>query len=106
MSILPASLAPVRAAVASVLCCPSHLGQLYEADDIAAAINEAAAVDNAPVISARVDTKMLYRAFANAIDEFTLAYDEYFNRPGDGNLLHVRRVAKTGRKAGGKVWTA
>ena len=37
------SLAPVREAVASVVCAPGHSDQLHCADDLAAAITQAAA---------------------------------------------------------------
>ena len=99
MPTLPGVLAPVRAAVASVLRSPDHAGNLYSADDVALALN--VAVD--AVGGALVDVAMILRAFANkAKDEFVLKYDEYFHCHGDGHVLYVRHEAKPGRHEGKK----
>ena len=97
MPTLPCSLAPVRAAVASMLRSPDHAGNLYRADDVATALNIAADVTD----GAAIDTTMLLRAFANeAADEFILRYDEHFHCHGDGNVLYVHRKIKPGRHEG------
>ena len=101
MPILPASLAVVRTAVASLLLSPSHSGCLRNADDIAAALNIAAGVHDRDGTAARVDATLLLRAFAYSTDEYCLPYTS-FHRPGDKNVLYVRRreragVAKTER---------
>jgi hypothetical protein len=76
---------------------PDHAGNLYRADDVAAALNIAADVTD----GAAIDTTMLLRAFANeATDEFVLAYDGHFHCHGDGNVLYVRRKVKPGRHEG------
>ena len=75
MPTLPHSLAPIWAAVASILLSPEHAQKLYGADDVAAALNIAADAFN----GARVDTTMLLRAFANeAVGEFRLNYVIHF----------------------------
>ena len=99
MPTLPGVLAPVRAAVASVLRSSDHAGNLYSADDVALALN--VAVDAAA--GALVDVPMILRAFANeAEDEFILKYDEYFHCHGDGHVLYVRHEANPGRHEGKK----
>ena len=76
---------------------PDHAGNLYRADDVAAALNIAADVTD----GAAIDTTMLLRAFANeAADEFVLTYDGHFHCHGDGNVLYVRRKVKPGRHEG------
>ena len=97
MPTLPCSLAPVRAAVASMLRSPDHAGNLYRADDVATALIIAADVTD----GAAIDTTMLLCAFSNeAADEFVLTYAEHFHCHGDGNVLYVRRKVKPGRHEG------
>ena len=96
MPILPASLAVVRTAVASLLLSPSHSGCLRNADDIAAALNIAAGVHDRDGTAARVDATLLLRAFAYSTDEYCLPYTS-FHRPGDKNVLYVRRRERAGR---------
>ena len=69
MPILPASLAVVRTAVALLLLSSSHSDCLRNADDIAAALNIAAGVDDRDGTAARVDATLPLRAFAYSTDE-------------------------------------
>ena len=56
---LPKKLAPVRAAVASLLLSYHHVGNLYSAGDIANALNTEADVDGNDSINAGVDVTLL-----------------------------------------------
>ena len=99
MSILPRSLAVVRNGVANILLSSGHSGRLYSADDIAGALNNGAAVDENPSITARISVTTLLRAFANcAADSYVLKYDEFFHRAGDTSVLYVRKEIKHGRR--------
>ena len=100
---LPKKLAPVRAAVASILLPQDHVSHLYSAADIANALNVAADVDGNDAINAGVDVTLLLRAFANE------GGDDYFlpcnvlGREESRDVLYVRRTAKHGRKWGNKL---
>ena len=99
MSTLPRSLAVVRNGVANILLSSDHSGRLYSADDIAGALNNGAAVDESPSITARISVTTLLRAFANcAADSYALSYDESFHRAGDTSVLYVRKEIKRGRR--------
>ena len=97
MPILPASLAVVRTAVASLLLSPCHSGCLHNADNIVAALSIATGVHGRDGTDARVNTTLLLRAFANSTDEYCLHYDLAFHRPGDKNVLYVQRRERAGR---------
>jgi hypothetical protein len=80
-----------------------HRNRLYPAEDIANAINIAADVKGNADSSHGVDATLILRAFVNEdADEYTLPYGSVLGRDGDSQILHVRREAKHGRKAGGK----
>ena len=69
MPTLPGVLAPVRAAVASLLLSSCHANHLYSADDIVIILNSTVNVAD----GSRVDATLLLRAFANeAADSFIL----------------------------------
>jgi hypothetical protein len=100
---LPKKLAPVRAAVASILSHYLHVGNLYDAGEIANALNIEADVAGNDAINAGVDVTLLLRAFANE------GGDDYFlpcnvlGREGSRDVLYVRRAIKYGRQRGNKL---
>ena len=61
---LPKHLAPVRAAVASILLLQDHVSRLNSAADISNALNIAADVGGNDAINTDVDATLLLRAFA------------------------------------------
>ena len=94
---------PLRAAVALILIPCNYQSRLYPVEDIANAINIAADVNGNATISHGVDATLILRAFANeGADEYTLPYGSVLGRDGDDHILHVRREAKHGQKAGEK----
>ena len=62
---LPKNLAPVCEAVASILSHYLHVGNLYDAGEIANALNIEVNVAGNNTINAGVDVTLLLRAFAN-----------------------------------------
>ena len=101
---LPKKLAPVPAFVASILLPQDPVSRLYNATDIANAINVAADVDGNDAIDAGVDTTLLLRAFAY---EREGDYEAPYNLLGHGgsrSILCVRREMKHGRKWGNKFF--
>ena len=102
MPTLPRSCAVVRKAVALLLGSPDHSGKLYGGEDVAFLLNNAAGVDDNPDVATRMNVTTLLRSFANdAANVYGLEYDDYFQRPGDSNVLFVRREQKGGRHGRG-----
>ena len=64
MPVLPKHHDPLRLETACILLSPDHSGNLYDTEDIAYAINDAADVTNNPSVSTKVDATALIRAFA------------------------------------------
>ena len=99
---LPKKLAPVRAAVASILLPQDHVSRLYSPADIASALNIAADVDGNDTINAGVDAMLLLRAFVyEGEGDYEVPYN-LLGHWGSRSLLHVRREIKHGRKVRGK----
>ena len=86
MPTLPGALAPVRAAVASLLLPTWHANRLYSADDIAVILNIAADVAD----GVRADATLLLRAFANkAANSFALEYSSYYGHCDRDDIVYV-----------------
>ena len=89
--------------MALLLKSPDHSGKIYGGEDVAFLLNNAAGVDDNPHVSTRINVTTLLRSFANdAANVYGLAYDDYFQRLGDSNVLFVRRKQKGGRHGGTK----
>ena len=100
MSHLPKKLAPVRAAVASILLPQDHVSHLYRPTDIANALNVAADVDGNDAINAGVDAMLLLRAFAyEGEGDYEVPYN-LLSHGGGRSMLYVRRTTKYGREQG------
>ena len=90
---LSKKLAPVRAAVASILLSQDHVSRLYNAADISNALNIAAGND---VINAGVDATLLLRAFVyEGEGEYEVPYN-LLGHGGSRSIMYLRREIKHG----------
>ena len=96
MSHLPKNLAPVCAAVASILSHYLYVGNLYDAGEIANALNVEADVAGNDTINAGVNVTLLLWTFANegGGDSF-LSYN-VLGREESRDVLYVRQTTKHG----------